>query len=95
MTKEKKNNLNWRKKNEHLPEFMRAYADQGELIAALHNCFANKDECPISRIEGHTYTIDWFLWFMAIHGYTLQKTRVNVEYRDINDAIEAGRNYEI
>jgi hypothetical protein len=25
------------------------------------------------------YTIDIFLWFMAKHGYTLQKTRVKVE----------------
>ena len=32
----------------------------------------------------HTYVIDLFLWFMALHGYTLQRSRAKEEFYDLD-----------
>ena len=39
----------------------------------------------------HIYTIDYFLWFMAQFGYTLQRSRANVEFRDLQSVLAASR----
>ena len=31
------------------------------------------------------YIIDWFLWYMAGRGYTLQKSRKKVNFREFED----------
>lgn len=41
-----------------------------------------------SWVLAHVYVIDFFLWFMAHHGYTLQKSRAPVEFCDIDATIE-------
>lgn len=40
-------------------------------------------------IVGHIYVIDYFLWFMAKHGYTLQKTRAHYEFYDLDETLDA------
>ncbi|MCG4256885.1 hypothetical protein [Acetobacter senegalensis] len=35
------------------------------------------------------YTIDIFLWVMARHGYTLQRSRKKLPFSDIDQTIEA------
>ena len=92
---EKKNNKQWRDEQGHLPDFMKDFHDQKNLFKALSSSFANAEECPLSFRDGQIYTIDWFLWFMAIHGYKLTKTTANVEYKDINDAINQGWEYRL
>jgi len=37
---------------------------------------------------GQIYVIDYFLWFMGQFGYTLQRSRANVEFRDLEDEVE-------
>jgi hypothetical protein len=91
----KKCNKQWREDMQHLPEFMRDFHDQKNLFKALSCSFENANECPINFMDGQIYTIDWFLWFMAIHGYKLTKTTANVEHRDIDEAVNQGRNYRI
>jgi hypothetical protein len=92
---EKRNNRQWREDAQHLPEFMRDFHDQKNLFKALSSSFENSDECPINFRDGQIYTIDWFLWFMAIHGYKLTKTTANVEHKDIDDAISQGWGYRL
>lgn len=92
---EKKENRQWREDMEHLPVFMRDFHAQKNLFKALSVSFANAEECPLNFREGHVYTIDWFLWFMAIHGYKLTKTTANVEHKDIHNAIAQGWNYRL
>jgi len=61
---------------EHLPDFLRDFHSQKDIFKTIHWLYSGKDHAKeISWIDGHCYTIDWFLWFMAKHGYTLQKSR--------------------
>ncbi len=90
-----KNNLQWRNEQGHLPDFMKDFHDQKNLFKALSSSFGNQDECPLSFRDGQIYTIDWFLWFMAIHGYKLQKTTAKVDHMEIDEAVRAGWDYKI
>lgn len=71
----------------HLPEKMRDFHDQKDLFKSMHHLYQDKDNAPVqSWIDGHIYIIDWFLWFMASRGYTLQKTRKKgVEFKEWPD----------
>jgi hypothetical protein len=83
----------WRKESKHLPEFMRDFHEQKDVFKAMVSYFDNSEEMPVSWVDGHVFTIDWFLWFMAAHGYTLQKTKakcndfVNIEETIANSKI--------
>lgn len=82
----------WRAKGLHLPAVFRDFHEQKEIISAMHELTQwNVDDGKplnaarkIGLVEGHVYIVDCFLWFMARHGYTLQKTRVrNIEFEDL------------
>lgn len=77
----------WRDEGKYLPTFLQDFHDQKDLFKAMTVYFDNADTCPISWRDGHIYTIDWFLWFMAAHGYKLQKVRGNMEFLDIDTTI--------
>lgn len=80
----------WRASGEHLPKFFRDFHDQKALMGAMHY-FTRKEECKeleaINLVNGHVYIVDVFLHFMARHGYTLQKTRKNLPFEDIEENI--------
>ena len=82
-----RNNKEWRENGEHLPEFMRDFHDQKEIFRTMYGFFNNIEECPVNIRDGHIYVIDWFLWFMAIHGYKLTKTTAKVERYDLDETI--------
>lgn len=82
----------WREKGKHLPEFMRDFHDQKDLFKSMAHYFNNVCEMPVSLTDGHVFTVDWFLWFMAAHGYTLQKTRTKcVDFHNLSVTIENAR----
>jgi hypothetical protein len=61
-----------------LPEFMRDFHDQKDLFKAIHQLYSsNPDNPPIpgNWVDNHVFVMDYFLWFMAKRGYTLQKYR--------------------
>lgn len=67
----------WLSTLEYLPTQLRDFHDQKNLFKSMHHLYQDNlssDTAPNWR-DGHIYTIDWFLWFMASRGYTLQKTR--------------------
>ena len=39
-------------------------------------------------MQGHAYLIDCVLWKLARHGYTLQKSRVQQNFEDLEEAIQ-------
>lgn len=84
----------WRKDGKHLPRFLRDPQDQKALIASMHY-FTCKADCPeldeITMLIGENYIFNFFLWFMARHGYTLQKTRTDLPFEDIKQNIEEYR----
>lgn len=81
----------WRKNGRHLPPFMRDFHDQKDLFKAIHDVYRldeKKDHRdPIGFTTAMIYTIDSFLWFMAAHGYTLQRCRAKQEFADIHATI--------
>lgn len=80
----------WLQSGKYLPEFMRDFHDQKDVFKAMHNTITNANENGNPR-DGHIYVVDTFLWYMARCGYTLQKSRKQVEFKDIDDDIERMR----
>ena len=78
----------WSEDGKHLPTFLRDFHNQKDLFKSMMVYFDNSEDCPVSWVDGHVYTIDWFLWFMAAHGYKLQKARADVEFLDIDTTIK-------
>lgn len=76
----------WLTSGEYLPHFMRDFHDQKDVFKAMHNTIHNADENGNPR-DGHIYVVDTFLWYMARCGYTLQKSRKDVQFKDIDDDI--------
>ncbi len=75
----------WLSSMEYLPKQMRDFHDQKDLFKSMHFLYQVDEESdPVPFwTKGHVYVIDWFLWFMASRGYTLQKTRKkNVDFLD-------------
>ena len=77
----------WRKAGKHLPVFMRDFHDQKEVFKTIFDKYDISD-LDISWRDAHIFTIDYFLWFMADHGFTLQKNRTKVDFHDIGDTLQ-------
>lgn len=75
------------KSGKYLPDFLEDFHDQKLFFKRLDEVVQNRNERytkDINWISAQVYTIDVFLHFMAIHGYTLQKSRKKVEFFDIH-----------
>lgn len=77
----------WLTSGEYLPHFMRDFHDQKDVFKAMHNTIHNANENGNPR-DGHIYVVDTFLWYMARCGYTLQKSRKDVPFKDMQDDID-------
>lgn len=86
----------WRKSGAYLPEFMRDFHDQKDLFKALHEVVDRSCAKPgnlhmrdLTWTDAHVYTVDIFLWVMAGHGYTLQRSRKRWTFPSIYDFVSA------
>lgn len=89
MDKKLKNYLD---SGEYLPDFMMDFHDQKLLFKRLNRIVENRQDGytdNINWIEAQVYTVDIFLYFMADHGYTLQKSRKKVDFSSITDEMAA------
>lgn len=77
----------WLQSGEYLPVFMRDFHDQKDVFKAMHHVITNANENGNPR-DGHIYVVDTFLWYMARCGYTLQKSRKDVDFKDMDVDIE-------
>lgn len=77
----------WLTSGEYLPLFMRDFHDQKDVFKAMHNTIHNANDNGNPR-DGHIYVVDTFLWYMARCGYTLQKSRKDVPFKDMQDDID-------
>lgn len=85
----------------HLPQPLQDFHDQKDVFKSLHEWMKpslekNKDsldKMPDWR-SGHIYTIDYFLRFMAIHGWTLQRSRTKINFCDLDETIKDRRDRE-
>ena len=83
----------WLDSGEYLPSFLRDFHDQKDLFKAMHLLYeGNPESDSVGKpdwMDGQVYTIDWFLWYMAGRGYTLQKTRKkNIKFRNFESVRE-------
>ena len=81
----------WLDSGEYLPEPLRDFHDQKDIFKAMHKIISEPDDVMFKRpswVDGQVYVIDTFLWFMARRGYTLQRSRKNIEFRDLNADIQ-------
>lgn len=72
----------WLKSGKYLPSPMRDFHDQKLLFKRIQEMSDRykwlENEQPCFRVS-MCYTIDVFLWFMAMHGYTLQRSRQRID----------------
>lgn len=88
----------WRAEGKHLPPFMRDFHDQKDLFKTIHERYIERPD-GANWVQAHCYTIDFFLWFMSQHGYTLQKSRTRLPFDDLHATVEAAgearRNHDV
>lgn len=85
----------WLRRGEYLPDFMRDFHDQKDLFKALQEVVDRRNDrdgnlsytAEITWVGAHVYTVDVFLWVLAKHGYTLQRSRKRVAFKSIHDFI--------
>lgn len=76
----------WMKSGGYLPPVMRDFHDQKDLFKALHDLVAVENHGYAGKVDwmtGQCYVVDIFLWWMAKHGYTLQRSRAGLPFRDL------------
>ena len=81
----------WRDDQKHLPDFMRDFHNCKDLFKAISEYIVCEEGHPaeqVNLVQAHCYTLDVFLWFMAEHGYTLQRSRARHEFTDLHERIQ-------
>lgn len=80
----------WLRSGEYLPAFMRDFHDQKDVFKAcdevMQRSIAKNGGAymrDLSWVDAHVYTVDIFLWMMARHGYTLQRSRKRLPFADL------------
>ncbi len=76
----------WLRSGGYMPSEFRDFHDQKNLFKAMHNTIHNADANGNAR-DGHIYVVDTFLWYMARCGYTLQRSRKKLPFKDFTDDI--------
>ena len=82
----------WRAEGHHLPEVLRDFDDQRDVFKAMHDMLiVNPSDIgsQISFVEGQVYVVDRFLWFMARHGYTMQKSRARQNFESLEGNVQS------
>lgn len=77
---------NWLESGDYLPNEFRDFHDQKDLFKAMHWIIENANENGNAR-DGHIYVVDTFLWYMASRGYTLQRSRKKINFKEISDDV--------
>jgi hypothetical protein len=88
---------NFLKSGAYLPKPLRDFHDSKEVFKTMHSIVAvekNEYAKDVSWVAGQCYVIDIFLWFMARRGWTLQRSRVDADFRDLGADIKARRDQE-
>ena len=86
----------WMKASKHLPDVLRDFHDQKDVFKAMHDLQQPSGPSELEAgaftvdfVTGQCYVIDRFLWFMARRGYTLQRSRVRLPFRDLQADVKA------
>jgi len=81
----------YNKQLKYLPDFMKDFHDQKDLFKCIQSVYESNErfkEFPNTWVDNHGFIIDYFLWFMSLHGYKLQKIKGDIEVCNIQKTIE-------
>lgn len=81
----------WRDEQKHLPEFMRDFHNCKRLFRGISEYIEIDSDHPAKEVnwcQAHCYTIDVFLWFMAMHGFTLQRSRARQAFESLDALLD-------
>jgi len=85
----------WLKSGKYLPAPLQDFHDQKAVFKTMHELIdveGHEYAKPVDWITGQCYVIDIFLWFMARRGWTLQRTRKQYNFKDLDaDVAEQGK----
>lgn len=82
----------------YLPPFLRDFHAQKDVFKYVWDCVERRKATEpdyrsldgMSWCSAHIYVIDFFLWAMALHGWTLQRSRLKCEdFKDIHQDVQA------
>ena len=85
----------WMKSGKYLPAFMRDFHDQKRLFKRIEEIRQSDEKNGGHRtaelpdwVNAHIYVVDFFLWYMARRGYTLQVSRKKLPFVNIYNDLE-------
>ncbi len=82
------NPRDWMKQEppQYLPIFLRDFHDAKDFFKTLQAYYEFPEDLKGHNwVSNHIFTVDFFLWFCGVHGYTLQKSRKKgVEFEDMD-----------
>lgn len=87
----------FRENGRYLPPALRDFHDQKDVFRLIHRItkVEGNEYCKdVTWVAGQCYVIDIFLWTMARFGYTLQRSRANVDFADMQEFIKAHKAQE-
>lgn len=76
---------------EYMPERLRDFHAQKELFKVIHE-LVDTDKFGVNLFQAHCYVVDVFLWFMAAHGYTLQKSKKHIDFACLDETLKGQKN---
>jgi hypothetical protein len=73
------------KSGDHLPPPLKDFHDAKDVFKVMHRKYGRFEHAgqEVNWVLGNCYVIDWFLWFMAQRGWTLQRSRVRIDFTDL------------
>ena len=90
----------WMQGSRHLPPFFRDFHTQKDVFKWIWRRVEDsrrRDPSTTRELEGMNwiatmiFVIDFFLWFMALHGYTLQRARPDRSFASWEDSLRKMR----
>jgi hypothetical protein len=83
----------WRDAGKHLPPWLRDFHDQKRFFRWFQpfvTNYAKRADAPdLNWVQVHCFIIDVFLWHMARHGYTLQKSWSRRDFTELEAEVAA------
>jgi len=88
----------WLESGRYLPAPLKDFHDAKSVFKTMHSRIKEDPSALIKRpswVEGQCYVIDTFLWFMARRGYTLQRSRAAMQFRDLDADVQESEEMEM
>ena len=75
----------------YLPSEIADFHDQKDLFKTFEEIYAKHEafeRMPNTWVDNHVFTVDFLLYFFALHGYKLQKIRTKkVDFCDLSETL--------